>query len=110
MNMANLMNIFTENFSSFNTLLKIKNDAAEIKNSLMIAYKNTSVRALDIKRNNKYIRSVFSWFSQHDDENDVHSSLLHEDDNDFDAGSHYTDDDSQESSSSIRDAQSMQSI
>ena len=110
MNMANLMNIFTENFSSMNTLLKIKNDAAEIKNSLMIAYKNTSVRALDIKRNNKYIRSIFSWFNQHDDENDVHSSLLHENDDDFDAGFHYADDDSQESSSIIMDAESMQSI
>lgn len=109
MNMANLMNIFTKNFSSINTLLQIKKDATEIKKSLMTTYQNTSVRASDIRRNNKYIRSVFSWFGHHDDENDEHSSLFHENDDEFDAGFHYAEDDSQESSS-VMDADSMQSI
>lgn len=89
--------------------MQIKKDATEIKKSLMTTYQNTSVRASNIRRNNKYIRSVFSWFGYHDDENDEHSSLFRENDDDFDAGFHYTEDDSQESSS-VMDADSMQSI
>ena len=106
--MANLMNFFEKNFSSFRTMTQIQRDAKEIKTTLMTTYQNTSVRASELKRNNKYIRSVFEWFGKHDDDVDDHSSLMQDNDDEFDAGFHYMDDDTQ--SSDVMTADDMKTI
>lgn len=106
--MANLMNFFEKNFSSFRTMTQIQRDAKEIKTTLMTTYQNTSVRASELKRNNKYIRSVFEWFGKHDDDVDDHSSLMQDNDDEFDAGFHYMDDDTQ--SSGVMTADDMKTI
>lgn len=95
--------------STYSTMQSVVKDAKSIRDSLMGAYQNTSVRVSELKRNNKHIRNVFQWFSKksEDPENNGPSSF-DEEYEDFDAGYRHDEDD--EEQTQVLDAEQMRTF
>lgn len=100
------MNDIFSQSSTYNTVQSIVKDAKSIRDSLMGTYQNTSIRVSEIKRNNRYVQSVFRWFKgkTEDPENNGPSSL-EEPSDEFDPG--FKTDEEETEPAHVLDADSM---